>query len=165
MRLAVRAGNQPAAAVLQALGAAADDVTEIDQLIGAVSSLQAERARAIVRQHPGVVSKLSQEDIDIVLRAAAGNGLAHVQLLLDIGIDPGAAGHGGATALHVAAWHGHVEMVRLLLGRGAPVDATDTVYRKRPIDWAVHGSRHCRTADDEYRQVIAALEKAGANEA
>jgi Ankyrin repeats (many copies) len=34
-----------------------------------------------------------------------------------------------ATALHVAAWHGHPEMMWLLLGFQSPVNLTDSILR------------------------------------
>ena len=157
--LAVRAGNRPAAAVLRAHGAPDDDVTPVDELIGAVLALDAEKAQAIVREHPGAVEALMREEPDLLGRAVAGNGLDHVRLMLEIGVDPAVTGSSGATPLHVAAWHGRVEMVKLLVQHGAAVDAVDATYRKRPVDWAMHGSQHCRTADDEYQAVVEELSR------
>src|SRR5262249_38247355 len=51
-----------------------------------------------------------------------------VRLMLDLGFDVGAQRSDppwmrGETALHVAGWRGRLEMVKLLIERGAPLDA------------------------------------------
>jgi ankyrin repeat protein len=56
-----------------------------------------------------------------------------VECLLDLGVPPDALYHGDAyfgtarnsTALHVAAWRGNPDVMRLLIQRGTPVDALD----------------------------------------
>jgi len=42
----------------------------------------------------------------------------------------------GGTALHVAAWEGHLGLIDLLLGRGADLDARDDRHGMLPIAWA-----------------------------
>jgi ankyrin repeat protein len=49
--------------------------------------------------------------------------------------------HDGQTGLHWAAYGGHVDIVRLLLERGAPVDARDQTYGGTPLDWALYAWR------------------------
>ena len=71
------------------------------------------------------------------LRDAASKGdLAQVRALLDAGTDANAASEYGATALTFACDKGHVEVVRLLLARGADPKAKDTFYGSSPADWA-----------------------------
>ena len=43
----------------------------------------------------------------------------------------------GATALHLAALHGHRELVTLLLERGADINARDTLFGATPSGWAI----------------------------
>jgi ankyrin repeat protein len=60
------------------------------------------------------------------LFVAAGHGrLEATQLLLDAGADPSRAGSSGTTPLIIAAINGHPEVLRLLLARGAAVDAVE----------------------------------------
>jgi hypothetical protein len=65
-----------------------------------------------------------------------------VQLLLDDGQSPDrynpAAFHAHSTPLHQAALAGHMDVVRLLVERGANLDMTDTIWKGTPIDWARH---------------------------
>jgi ankyrin repeat protein len=69
-----------------------------------------------------------------LLAEFAGNGNTDgVRLLLDLGVPVTAMSGGDAyfdiakdsTALHVAAWKAHPPTVKLLIGRGGPVDALD----------------------------------------
>jgi hypothetical protein len=41
---------------------------------------------------------------------------------------------------------GHLEVVRLLVERGARLDIRDRIYHATPLGWAEHGSRE-RTAE------------------
>jgi ankyrin repeat protein len=51
-----------------------------------------------------------------------------------------------ATALHMAAYHGHTEIVRLLLNNGADATLFDPTYNGTPAGWAKHGG-HTEIAD------------------
>src|SRR5439155_20627525 len=79
------------------------------------------------------------------------------------GFDLGGMDESGATALHAAAWHGHVEMVRLLLGFHAPVNTRDRTYGSSPLAWAAHGSKNCRADDEAYCAIVTALFDSGAD--
>ena len=68
--------------------------------------------------------------------ARAGDRAAIVRLL-DAGIDVNAKARYNATALMFASDKGHVEIVRLLIDRGADVNAEDTFYRFKAIDLAL----------------------------
>ena len=88
-----------------------------------------------------------------------------VNFLLDHGVDPGArAPKEGHTALHVAAYRGNPEIVRLLLKRHAPVNVTDVVYGTPPLVWALHAWLvDDRTNEDGYRSVLRMLAETGAD--
>jgi ankyrin repeat protein len=105
-----------------------------------------------------VLDKLGVGDYDVLIRAAAADDTSVVRTMLNAGVDPNGVSHSGATALHLAAWHGHAEIVRLLLAAGARRDIADTTYHTRAIDWAKHGSVHCRDAAEEYEAIIDALD-------
>lgn len=73
-------------------------------------------------------------------------------MLIDRGADVngfgtfGGLSHGqGVTALHLAAQSGHLEMVTLLLERGADSSLTDQLYNGTPGSWADH-SHHAAVA-------------------
>lgn len=72
------------------------------------------------------------------LNAAARKGdAAAVKALLDKGISPDAKWRYGMTALFPAAERGHIEVVKLLVERGANVNAQDRFYNATPITWAL----------------------------
>ena len=68
-----------------------------------------------------------------------------VRLLLDAGEDPNRynplGSHSHSTPLHQAALHGHVDVVRLLIERGARADMKDLLWQGTPADWAKHEGR------------------------
>ena len=66
------------------------------------------------------------------------------------------------TLLHWAAWTGQVAGVRALVALGADVNFRDGEFGSSPLGWAGHGSRACRTADDDYGAVVDLLREAGA---
>jgi hypothetical protein len=58
--------------------------------------------------------------------------------LLQKGLDVGERHH-GETGLHWAAFGGHLDIVRLLLQRKAPVDIKDERFGGTPLGWALYG--------------------------
>jgi hypothetical protein len=65
-----------------------------------------------------------------------------VRMLLDAGEDPNRyhpiGGHSHCTPLHQAAGYGTLELVKLLVERGARVDMKDVLWKGTPADWAHH---------------------------
>ena len=66
--------------------------------------------------------------------AATKKSAQIVDLLLECGADPGALSEGNWTPLHVAAKHGHIETLRMLLGLVDAEAATDN--GKTALHWA-----------------------------
>jgi ankyrin repeat protein len=90
------------------------------------------------------------------LNAAARKGdVAAVKALLDKGISPDAKWRYGMTALFPAAERGHMEVVKLLVERGANVNVADRFYNATPITWAL-GKGHMEV-------VMLLLERGAAN--
>ena len=120
--------------------------------------------REMLAGHPELARNLSDEDRSRLVNAAQSNNTAAVRLMLEAGWPTDVRGqHPGGTALHWAAWHGNLEMVRDLVRHGAPLEIVDTSNGVTPVNWAVHGSEngwHRKTGD--YAGVVEALLDAGA---
>lgn len=69
--------------------------------------------------------------------AARAGDVARIAAALDKGAEVNAKARYNVTALIFAATNGHVEAVRLLVSRGADVNAQDTFYRARAVDMAL----------------------------
>ena len=83
----------------------------------------------------------SAQDKNEEFFAAARKGdAAAVKAHLDAGVDVNSKTRYGATALSYACDKGHVEVVKLLIERGADVNVKDTFYGEVPLGWALsHG--------------------------
>jgi hypothetical protein len=61
-----------------------------------------------------------------------------VRYLLERGIDLGER-HRGETGLHWAAYSGNLQIVKLLVARGSPLEVKDETWANTPLGWALHG--------------------------
>jgi len=88
----------------------------------------------------------TSRDRHLALALAAQFGHAEiVQLLLDVGEDPNRYNpvdcHSHSAPLHQAALAGHMEVVRLLVKRGARLDMQDILWHGTPAGWAKHAGK------------------------
>ena len=86
------------------------------------------------------------DDRHLALAFASQKGeIEIVRLLLDAGEDPNRynplGSHSHSTPMHQAALYGHVDVVRLLVERGARTDIKDLLWQGTPADWAKHEGR------------------------
>jgi ankyrin repeat protein len=121
------------------------------RLLFACSRGDADRARALVREHPGLVAALPP-DAHRALADAAWNGNASaVALMIELGFDPRVTGHDSGTALHLAAWEGSKAAVAAILRHPAArelLSVRDAHYAATPLGWCCHGSLHGNRAGD-----------------
>ncbi len=84
--------------------------------------------------------------------------------MLDLGFPIEARGAQGGTPLHATAYAGSAETVRLLLDRGADLEARDSTWDSTPIVWATIGSgeRPENNPQAEWVATVNALLEAGA---
>jgi hypothetical protein len=79
-----------------------------------------------------------------------------------VDVDTELKGHGdGHTGLHVAAFHGQLEAVRVLLKNGANVHAIDKTWKTPPLVWALTGWQQSGH-NGQYYAVVAELVAVGA---
>ncbi len=96
---------------------------------------------------------------------ACGNGKLEVaRFLLDRGVDPAARNEDGQTALHWASWGAEIDVIKLLLERGAPIHAKDFRFHAIPLDMALWtwGNADNEEVREPFYQAIALLARAGA---
>src|SRR5581483_6896892 len=117
----------------------------------------------ILADHPQVFQKLSANAARRIIGAAIRNNTRAVELLLEQGWPSNPALDNNQTALHYAAWHGNLAMVRALLAHNAPIHVFETEHGGSPLAWALHGSLHSwERAKGDYPGVARALLAAGA---
>lgn len=94
--------------------------------------------------------------------ACACGRTAVVESLLAHGVDPAAKDSDGMTGLHCAAGRGHMDIVKLLLQRGAPLEMKNT-WGGTVLDSTVYFALYQPVRGVDYPSVIETLIAAGAN--
>jgi len=106
----------------------------LDALVASCARADLEGARSLASKNPELLTQLLAVGGTLLAHFAGANNDAGVRSLLALGVSPGALwpdGDGywelapGSTALHVAAWRAHHEVVKTLIAAGAPVNACD----------------------------------------
>ncbi|MCY1016677.1 ankyrin repeat domain-containing protein [Pyxidicoccus sp. MSG2] len=112
-------------------------------LVAAIRQGNAARVEALLRRKPEALTA-ARESVRGPLQAAASQGSRDiVELLLARGVDPAGVDGWGQSALHVAALHGHTELVRRFLELGVDVNqrarrATSDKVPARPGATGLH---------------------------
>src|SRR5215510_10107475 len=164
--LAASMGRTDLAALLRQHGAP-DDATDLDVFLSAC--LRADRAGAErqVASRPRFLSQLtSEQQAAAMIRAAETGNTEAMRIMLDMGFPADVhGGDHGSTALHAAAYSGSAGVARLLIERGADVEARDHRWESTPLVWAAVGSGE-KPADNpgpDWPATIGVLIEAGAS--
>jgi ankyrin repeat protein len=142
----------------------------IEQLIAACARSDAAAVEAAVVRDAKLVEELKANGAALLAEFAGNGNTQGVRLLLDLGVNLGSLYEGdgyfdiakNSTALHVAAWRARHDTVKLLIERGASINALDSKGRT-PLALAV------RACIDSYWQArrspdsVQALLQAGAS--
>lgn len=90
----------------------------------------------------------SASNVDRHRALALASQMGHTQivsLLLDAGENPNRynpeGNHSHSTPLHQAAIEGHLEVVMLLVQRGAKIDMKDKMWGDTPLGWAIYAKK------------------------
>jgi len=137
--IAILNGYPAIADFLFAHGAMKDALSPKDAFIAACNEGSEGKARALLTRHPSLLEDIQSRQISLLISAAGDNRLDAVRLMLDLGFP--VSGLGRNTALHEAAWFGHLEMVELLISRGADTSIQDREHHARPVDWALYNNQ------------------------
>jgi ankyrin repeat protein len=132
-----------------------------DLLIGYAWFEDEAKFRHLLEAEPDLGRSLPPGQMRAIADAAAHGKEKVVRMLLEAGVDPLSQGMSGGSSLHVAAWFGYSEIVRILIPL-VPLDTKDPSFGGTPLGWAIHGSQNCRNPKGEYLATIEALLEAGA---
>jgi len=113
---------------------------------GAEMSLPVAAAFGRVEDVRSLLGKSGPDKRHLALALASQFGQAEiVRLLLDAGEDPNrfnpVGGHSHSTPLHQAAGNGHMEVVKLLVARGARLETKDILFGGTPAGWANYAGK------------------------
>lgn len=146
---------------------------ELDTLVSACAQADRPRAGALIAANPQLLASLLRIGGSLLARYSGVGNLAGVRTLLDLGVpvdapwpegDPYFDTPRNSTALHFAAWRANHDVVRELLFRGAPVNATDARGRT-PLQLAVKACVDSYWKSRRRPDSVAALLAAGATTA
>ncbi|MDE1148202.1 MAG: ankyrin repeat domain-containing protein [Azospirillaceae bacterium] len=138
---AVLGGYGAVADLLVHHGATRPQLTAAEAFVAAVAAGDTATVDRLARAHPTLPT------LPLAMTVAIARGAtAMMETLLDLGMPPDVGDDKNYRALHVAADHGAVDIARLLIARGAEVDALEQRYGGSPLTHAVyHG--HAAMAD------------------
>ena len=115
--------------------------------------------RAAAKPAPASATLAPSPQAEAYLDAVRKGDVAAVEKALAAGVAVDTPFRYNRTALSFAADRGHVEVVRLLLAKGANPDATDSFYNQSALGWA---SSPAQTRRPEHAEVVKLLLEKGA---
>ena len=133
IRIAARRGRADALDLFDKRGSPIN-LTGVDALIAACARDQKETIRSLIAAQPQLRSELIDQGGTLLAEFSGVGNLAGIRNLFDLGVSVTALYREGdgyygiakeSIALHVAAWRARPDVVKELIARGAPANATD----------------------------------------
>ncbi len=111
-----------------------------ERLVDALRSGDLATADALLAEHSGLVRDADAKALRAVSDAGRHNDTATMRAMLERGFPVTAISQHEAMPLHWAAFHGNLEMMRLVLDYAPPLDAKDRDFGGDAMGWALHGA-------------------------
>jgi hypothetical protein len=129
-------GHTEIAELLERAGAKPVPLTPVEQLRGACLRSDRVAVGELVANDPDILGQLLDRWPDLICAAAALDRVDSVRLLADLGFELNRTDR--RTPLHEAAFHGHLDVVRTLIARGADPTIRDCDHDSTPLGWAAY---------------------------
>lgn len=161
-QMAARMGRIDVLPAMQNAGANTS-LSPKDEFLAACTRLDREAAEQALAQQPDLLETLDpKEDLRLLVDCAQRNQIEVVKLMLDLGFPIDAKDEQGFSALLVATWNGHVDLMDELLHRNAPLEVLNK-YGGTVIDTTVWGFSHYPDPDKPMEFILQRLIGAGAD--
>ncbi len=134
--LAMRAGKPELAEFLIEHGAPKTELDSLAHLACACMAADEDKARELLDKEPNLLQRLQETNRAFLIDAAGRNQLDAVRLIADLGANLDQQLY--CSPMHEAAAKGCVEMLRLLVEKGANFRLRDCSYSATPLQWANH---------------------------
>jgi len=135
---ALRLGHTKIADLLLRYGARASPAivrTGVEEFTEICFALDRERARKLIGDHPQYLLSTAP-----IFAAAQQDRADVVELLLDLGVSIEIENENKQRPLHIAASRDSIEVARLLIARGADLEAVESNWNNTPLDFALYGN-------------------------
>ena len=168
--IAARRGRGDALALFAQRGISIE-LSGVERLIAACAMNDAAAIQSIIASEPQLIAELQVEGGKLLAEFAGTANIEGVRHLLDLGVKVDALFKDGdayfdiakdSTALHVAAWKAWPNVVKLLIERGAPINAQDAKGRT-PLALAVKACVDSYWMNRRSPESVEALLRAGAS--
>lgn len=142
---------------------ARDDSTEVDRFLGACLAADQRTVERLLVEHPERPGRLGETDRAVIVDADGSRPAATIELMLDLGFSTDERNGLGERPLHSAAYAGKSDVIRILLERGAEVDARDARFEATPLAFAAVGSGEQAGKPGDWTGTVELLVAAGAS--
>lgn len=132
--VAVLNGNMEIAQYLLDHGARQTALNDLDAFSAACLSANVDQARMLLAKDATLVDQLGKERAELLNLAAEDDKRDAVRLMAELHFDLNEIKR--TAPLHLAAWNGHLDMVKLLIDLGADPQVRDTEFNASPLGWA-----------------------------